>query len=465
MSYPFDVAPIKASDLAKVKFDKKTMSVIDFLTNYYPITNCNPIGQRPPIYFAIDNIKSVEIVQSILLGIDIGGITLVYVKDEEGKWVWESVDGGHRKRAIYYFFNNEFRVFGKYYSELSDTEKDRFKKYELSFTLYESLPTFVKGYIFRNINKTTDVNNQETLNSFGDISIANVIRETVRLITVNGKISQPHDLFEVTSAGNFKWVESNNIRLKLEEFVTRYYYRFYVGGDIGSRKYDELESMFMDDTVPAKSLKKKVDALLDFLFEMAKARKFILGGGLARGEMNTLANLYLYIGANHGDWSVEDPMEFYRAFSAVYNDFYHDPNYKYDKVVKFKFESAGVTIKECFRNYAVNQDSYEKQEQLMKWVTSKFYVLNYITLKDPTRCFPKWMKEITLQKQKYVCAIDGEPLNWDDAEGAHIVSHFDGGKTILSNCAMVRKCYNSAMGTMSVTEFKENYDKDQFCDA
>ena len=253
----------------------------------------------------------------------------------------------------------------------------------------------------------------------------------------------------------------------MEEFVTRYYYRFYVGGDIGSRKYDELESMFMDERVNAKSLKKKVDALLDFLFEMAKARKYSCRGGLARGEMNTLANLYLYIFANHGDWSwsLEGPMEFYRAFSTVYNDYYHDPDFKYDKVVKFKFEPAGVTIKECFHNYVVNQDSYAKQEQLMKWITSKFDVIKYITLKDSTRCFPNWMKEITLQKQEYVCAIDDEPLVWDDAEGAHIDAHCNGGKTIQSNCAMIRKCYNSAMGTMSVTEFKENYDKAQFCAA
>ena len=154
-------------------------------------------------------------------------------------------------------------------------------------------------------------------------------------------------------------------------------------------------------------------------------------------------------------------MEFYRAFSTVYNDYYHDPDVKYEKLFKAKFEAAGVTIKECFRNYVVNQDSYAKQEQLMKWITSKFDVIKYITLKDSTRCFPNWMKDITLQKQKYVCAIDGEPLVWDDAEGAHIDAHYNGGKTILSNCAMIRKCYNSAMGTMSVTDFKAQYEKEK----
>ena len=50
---------------------------------------------------------------------------------------------------------------------------------------------------------------------------------------------------------------------------------------------------------------------------------------------------------------------------------------------------------------------------------------------------------------------------WDDAEGAHIDAHYNGGKTILSNCAMIRKCYNSAMGTMSVTDFKAQYEKEK----
>ena len=43
------------------------------------------------------------------------------------------------------------------------------------FVIYDSLDVFTKGYIFRTINETTDVNDQETLNSYGDIPIANLI--------------------------------------------------------------------------------------------------------------------------------------------------------------------------------------------------------------------------------------------------------------------------------------------------
>jgi hypothetical protein len=462
MSAPFNI------DTTKVvwnKYEPKNkdgslipVNIRHFITVLYPITDCNPVGQRPAVYLNVANEKNVEIIQSILLGVDITQITLVKVSDT--KYQYESLDGGHRKRAIKAYVDGLFKVNGKFYSEMSDEEMEKFLNYELTFTIYEPMSTFMKGYIFRNINKTTDVNNQENLNSYGDIAIANVIRQTVRPMSVNGKVTKIHDLFEVSASGNFKWIATDNLRLKLEEFVARYYYRFYVGGDIGSRVFEEVQTMYLDENVKVNKLKKEADSLFDFLLTMAECRKSVAGtGGLNWGEMNTLANLYLFLFAQYDDWSMDDPIGFYRAFYEVYCDFYHDVKGQHGNVVNFPFEKDGITEQLCFRNYAVCQNSYQKQEQMMKWVTGGFDVLQFITLKDPTRLFPKWMKVITLQSQGYVCAIDGLPLEWDDAEAAHIRAHVKGGKTILSNCAMVRKTHNSDMGTMDVTEYKEVYEK------
>ena len=95
-------------------------------------------------------------------------------------------------------------VTAKNRNDLTPDQKKFFKSYMLSFCIYEPLDNFTKGLIFRNINKTTDVNHQEMLNSFGNIAIANVVRETVRLIE-NVK-SDIHPFFETTDAGNFKWI-------------------------------------------------------------------------------------------------------------------------------------------------------------------------------------------------------------------------------------------------------------------
>ena len=167
MSFPFE-GMVRAPS-----FETKSISILEFVTDWYPITDCSPVGQRLPVYTQPGNQKDQAIILSILNGISMGTITLVCVEDEPGKWVWESLDGGHRKRAIRAYMNNEFSVNGKFYAELSDEERAHFKNFKISFDLYAPMSKAMKGYIFRSINKTTPVNNQETLNSYGDLPIAN----------------------------------------------------------------------------------------------------------------------------------------------------------------------------------------------------------------------------------------------------------------------------------------------------
>lgn len=460
MSYPFNI------DMDKIKFCKERMPLKDFLLKYLSETDCNPIGQRPNIPEGPGNAKNVGIIQSIMLGIDIGQITLVNVdEDENTPWKWESVDGGHRKRAIKAFFEGKFKVNGKYFSEFSQEEKEQFLNYEIGLTLYEPLPSYIKGYIFRTINETTDVNHQEMLNSYGDLEIANAVRFTVRAFGYRGETVLPHDLFEQTAGGNFKWLadKHNNDRLKLEEFVTRYYYRYYDGGDIGPREDNKLDSMFQNDNLDVPKLKKQVDVLLNYLLNMAKARKSLYGSGLSKGEMNTLANLYLWIETNYGNCNVTDPLEFYQAFSDVYSDYWHDPKLKHQETMDEKLrdeigENDVAAITTLFKSYVkASNHSYKKQEQLMKWITTDFNPLDYIIVKDKTRAFPRWMKEFALSQQNFKCLIDKLPLKWEDAEAGHIIAHAEGGKTTMENCAMIRKIHNQKMGTMSVTEYAEVY--------
>lgn len=449
---------------SKISFTKSTMTIEEFLMNILPITDCNPIGQRPAVHMGPDNPKSVAIITSILNNIDVGNITLVDVKAEATPWIWESLDGGHRKRAIRDYFRSKFKVDGKKYSELSEEQRQAFLNYQLSFTWYEPLSNFMKGVIFRSLNETTDVNDQETLNSYGDHPIANAIRETVRPVTrADGKTSICHDLFDVTASGNFRWIDSHNLRLKQEEWVARVYYSFYNGGKLASRTSKPyLTKMYNDENINVKQLKRKADKFLDFVFEMAKARRQTAGSGLGNSEKNTLLNLYLYLSESYGsDLEATDYLEWYKAFSTVYTDLYRDPNSQWQDIPDLPFESRQSTISQLFQDYTRNHDSADKQKQLVVWLTNHpewENVLEYTLLKDRSRSFPNWMKEVTLQNQGFVCYIDGLPLDWADAEAGHIVAHAKGGQTVLSNCAMIRKSHNRDMGTMDVREYKEIYD-------
>lgn len=155
--------------------------------------------------------------------IDIGQITLVENEDN-GKYDLDSVDGGHRKRYIYDYVNNKFKIDGKYFNQLTDEEQNTFLDYKLSFVIYKPLNKYTRGYIFRTLNKTTDVNHMEMLNSFGDIPVANLIRNAVRVVP--GVDNTVNELFELGSAdGKFRYIDFNNLRLKVEELLARMTYR------------------------------------------------------------------------------------------------------------------------------------------------------------------------------------------------------------------------------------------------
>ena len=114
----------------------------DFQSEYYDI-DCLPVGQRLPVRTQ-GNLKSIEIIESILDGESIGMITLVQLpkganrqqrRAIERLYKKESVDGGHRKRAIWAFLNNKFKVKGLYFQEMSKEIRERFLDTDLSFTL------------------------------------------------------------------------------------------------------------------------------------------------------------------------------------------------------------------------------------------------------------------------------------------------------------------------------------------
>lgn len=451
-------------EVEKPSFKRKFMAIQEFVLDLQPTVDCLPIGQRLPIHTDIQNEKSEAIILSILNNIDIGTITLVNVADEKGPWLWESLDGGHRKRAIRDFFSGKFTAGGRKYSELSDEEKTAFKNYQLVFTLYAPLSNEMKGEIFRSLNETTHVNEIEMLNSYGNTSIANVVRETVRVVTkADGKTSVVHDLFEVTAGGNLKWLKENNLRLKQDEFVARVYYTFYKGGKLCNRATAKVKEMYDNPNTDANKLKKKADKFLDFLYEMAKVKRQTAGSGLTNSEKNALLNVYIYLSESFkSDIKVSDPIEWYKVFASVYLDLYYDPKEEWTEVPDLDFESKDSTVTQLFKDYTRNHDHADKQTQLVKWMTEhpKWEdIYDYMILKDRSRAFPDWMKQTALLNQDNLCEIDGLPLVWEDAEAGHIEAHALGGKTILTNCAMIRKAHNKAMGTMDVREYKKVYDE------
>ena len=77
-----------------------------------------------------------------------------------------------------------------------------------------------------------------------------------------------------------------------------------------------------------------------------------------------------------------------------------------------------------------------------------------ITVLDSTRSLTKAEREEALAAQGYVCAIDGLPLDLDDAVFGHDTPWCKGGRSELSNGAMIRHEHNRDMGTVTLDEYR-----------
>lgn len=449
-----------------MRYNKLQLTIRDYLLKWYPNIDVQPVGQRlnttTTVIGKSHPSKAQEIIASILQGMDIGQITLV--QTDNASYTYESIDGGHRKRYIKAFFENEFPQFGTqtYYRDLTPEQKNKFLDYNLTFCIYDNLATYLKGYIFRSLNKTTDVNHQEQLNSYGEIPIAEHVRETVRIVAgINNKIN---DLFTSKLDTNkseyiFDNLSFNNNRLKMDEAVAQFYFRFYDGGGIGKASDKDLEKMYADESLTAvemEKLKAKVDKLLSFLNDMAYARKNSIKKGLYWKEFIMLSRLYFYMEDTYKDFDVIDNTEFYLEFKKVFDLYTGDnPTGKYNKLVNLSFDKSGRTVVEAFRGYMGHYDTFDKVNQTVVWMLEDFDILKYVQLKDPRRAFPKIWKEHRLSEQDFVDAVDGKPLNLDNSVMAHIISHKEGGRTVWKNLAVTSIEHNQAMGTMSLNQYKE----------
>ena len=86
-------------------------NVRDFITEIYPNTNCNPVGQRKNVESKLDSqsaepSKAQSIIESMLDDFDIGEIKLININD--GSFTYESfvpcsllVYAAHHRRYVY----------------------------------------------------------------------------------------------------------------------------------------------------------------------------------------------------------------------------------------------------------------------------------------------------------------------------------------------------------------------------
>ena len=494
----------------KHKFVNGDYTLKEFYSDIMSVCDINPVGQRPSTVHMMDYRKSASIIAAIFQGIDIGKITLCTNVPDSLK-EFESVDGGHRKRALKDFINDLFAAFivdgtfddgepngsRKKFSELSESELSYFWDYGIIVTTYGILSNTQKAEIFQTINKTTPVNHQQMLNALGNTPIANLVRGKVREYFIEGVSSNnEHGLFvkseeketvdKVTgkrkvnkNRGQLLLSAKQNNTLALEEFVARLLWRIFDNNMLGSKSDKELEQMYNTDYSErqVKLAEKELDAHLDFLEQMAIQRKKILGKPITWNELNCISNVYFYLNEEYDtSWTVVNPRNFFKKFKKSFD-------YRKNKSVSdnleghgLKYEKAGTDVKETFKNFNTVVHFSEHKDypnttkvalrQSMEWLydvkvtdgihTSKSVGDIEVVYLDKNRLFSTDQKELMLSMQDFKCAIDGEDLLAEDAEADHVIPYSKGGETEISNGRMIRRKYNKQKGNkLTLEEVRE----------
>lgn len=441
--------------------------------------NMNPIGQRPPISEDGSEIlkKNQGIIDFILSGSHINEITLnkfgdnIPVENRHG-FKYESVDGGHRKRAIVDFIQGKFKsaIYNCKFIELPNDVKEKFLAYPLHFVIYNDLTNYQVGVIFRNLNNSTPVNYMEHLNSYGDWPVANVVRETVRFIeNFNTKI---HPIFyssksNKSSKSEYAELAMSNNRLAIEEIIAKYLYMIWKGKMIAVDKV-ELEEMYRSNELNSNpkellKIKNRLWEILTIVQNMGILYKSAIGryNGMAKKRFNLYFRIAMSL-YSKGDFKFKSEdhlkelvIELDR-YEKAYNiesrnkpaDYYDPSPLNQQRTI---LEQFTISLNEFRPTASVNFCITRLEKHNID-------LEKYVTRLDPIRVFTFQQKAVKLADQNYVCAIDGLPLKLEDAAGAHIIAHCNGGQTTIENLWVVRSKYNKEMGSMDAREFKMIFD-------
>ena len=178
--------------------------------------------------------------------------------------------------------------------------------------------------------------------------------------------------------------------------------------------------------------------------------------GLTLHDFKVLSALHLLLVDTYKVFNVIDYTNLFKTFGKA-NESLKNKEGKFSRIIH---EKSGYTINLMYTRYINAPQHDEKTIEAISYLIREMGDIDpFLDPKDPVKTFSISQKKAKLAEQGYVCAIDGVELRMEDAHAAHIVAHSKGGKTVYSNLAMTRACYNIDMGTMDLNTYKENFKK------
>lgn len=444
-----------------------TKTIRQFIQIDYTDIDVYPEGQRLDTEPKLEGTDKPSKAQGIIYGFMCGLFGGAFILNEtpNGKKMSEIIDAGHRTRYLWAFICGEFREFytGKFFSEFDPEFKKAFLDININIVTYFDLSPEEIAFIFQMVNKTTDVNHQEMLNSYNCIPVAKHIREMSRV--VKGVENDCHPLFTsyTTQKGKltFKNLVFGNERLRQDEMVARLYFRFFDGGGLGVMNRKNLEEMYnaSPDNDTMIKLTKQVKKTLDFVHEMSKVAAS-KNRKLTIREFSLYSRLFIHLTDKLGSFSY-DRREFFEAIDRAFAPFRVKLESQTKELQARSPFDAGKTVGQQVMDSLGEYDTLSHVSFPVEQILARANLTKAIMQLDTARLFTREERIAKLVEQGDVCAVDGLPLTLSEAEGAHIIAHTAGGRTVYDNLAMVRACYNKKMGSISVTDYQSIFNLDK----
>jgi hypothetical protein len=457
----------KIVENTKVEFNwllggtKKIISTPDQLTIEQLYTSIrdgdlhpNPIGQREPTVLGFDNVKNQGIIKAIFKGNGIGTITVRDIsKDKEMQKVypgvkWLVIDGGHRTRAIKDYMNNQFAVWGKKYKELSDEWKEFFKSSLIN--LDKKICTSQQAIdIFRDLNKTTQVNAYEMIMCDDESAICKYVRSYVRFVAEYD--NTPHKIFALrdSSKGTIgeHFRDSPDKRALWSTMMFVVIHKVLGKGNVAAGEKETLK-LIKEEYAGKNKLTKSAQAVIDRFWDDLLCFQKVRPGNIPLKLFGAFQLVWFYLYEENSQFKIDNMEYFVNNFMKVYKKYNtqskkkHVEHYVWDNLYSFAKEEeqrdiADILIKEMG----------EPEE---------FGIL----FREEDRVLTKSEKEDKLIDQGYRCYFDihtdkcsqqGKLLTLDESIGAHDIPWGQGGKKedAVISC---EKC-NNLQGQMTNEEF------------
>lgn len=450
-----------------------TMSVLQFI-EMSPLINLNPEAQRPAVEVNSDE-KSQSIIASMLSGISVGQITLHEIdgSNTPKKYKYESVDGGHRCRAMIGYRNGKFPLGsqlgknyeGKFYCQLSEEDREFFDSIELVFTIYDGLLARQLRKVFTTINTSDHINHQEGVNAAGSAAIAKAIRETVRYMGVDID-NTPHMLFEEQNTSSKRkkepvFMREINRRLSHDRYTARIFCVSLNGSKPTGCDDLEIENMYDREYTENElnSAKSKVKKCLDFVLAIAQVRKSIKSK-LSIEDAVMLYRLYFTYTNRYKNWKVKDYKEFNRRVIMAMAENTIGSFDLAKTVIVAPNRKTTTTRSEVFKKCLRRHGDVENWNKTVDFLEETVHMNPENLLKDGvleivnSRYISQNTKDAVVAFQNGKDAIDNEEFAPDDdIEFDHIRSIKNGGKSGLKNIRAIKKEYNREKGCLNGDQY------------